>query len=45
MELIAGEESTYGYRKLTVCLKRQFGLIINKKKVYRRRPGNRDNRI
>ena len=35
MELIAGEESTYGYRKLTVCLKRQYGLIINKKKVYR----------
>jgi putative transposase len=35
MELISGEESTYGYRKLTVCLKRQYGLIINKKKVYR----------
>jgi putative transposase len=35
MELIAGDESIYGYRKLTVCLKRQYGLIINKKKVYR----------
>jgi putative transposase len=35
MELIAGDESTYGYRKLTICLKRQYGLIINKKKVYR----------
>jgi len=29
------EESTYGYRKLTVCLRRQYGLRINKKKVYR----------
>jgi len=35
LELISGEESAYGYRKLTVCLKRQHGLIINKKKVYR----------
>jgi len=35
MELIVREESTYGYRKLTLCLKRQYGLIINKKKVYR----------
>ncbi len=32
MELISGEEATYGYRKLTLCLKRQYGLIINKKK-------------
>jgi len=37
MELISGETATYGYRKLTVCLKRQYGLIINKKKVYRLR--------
>lgn len=35
MELISGEESAYGYRKLTVCLKRQYNLKINKKKVYR----------
>jgi len=35
LELIAGEESIYGYRKLTVCLRRQYNLIINKKKVYR----------
>lgn len=35
MELIAGEESIYGYRKLTLCLQNQHGLIINKKKVYR----------
>lgn len=35
MELIAGEESIYGYRKLTLCLQRQHSLIINKKKVYR----------
>ncbi|MFM1653775.1 IS3 family transposase [Brevibacillus sp. B_LB10_24] len=34
-ELIAGEESAYGYRKLTVCLQRDHQLIINKKKVYR----------
>jgi putative transposase len=35
MELIAGDESTYGYRKLTLCLRRQYGVVINKKKVYR----------
>ena len=35
MELIAGEEQIYGYRKLTKCLQRQYHLIINKKKVYR----------
>lgn len=29
------EESTYGYRKLTKCLRRRYGLRINKKKVYR----------
>lgn len=35
MELIAGDGAHYGYRKLTVCLRRQYGLIVNKKKVYR----------
>ncbi len=35
MELIVGDESTYGYRKLTICLRRQYGVVINKKKVYR----------
>lgn len=35
MELISGEESAYGYRKLTLCLRRQYNLNINKKKVYR----------
>ncbi|WP_183186371.1 IS3 family transposase, partial [Brevibacillus agri] len=34
-ELIADEESAYGYRKLTVCLRRDHQLVINKKKVYR----------
>lgn len=35
MELIAGDGFNYGYRKLTVDLKRVYMLIINKKKVYR----------
>lgn len=35
LELVAGEESTYGYRKLAICLRRQHGLVINHKKVYR----------
>jgi len=35
LQLIEGEESVYGYRKLTSCLRQQFKLIINKKKVYR----------
>ena len=35
MELIAGEAAAYGYRKLTVRLKRLHELVINKKKVYR----------
>lgn len=35
MEWIEGEGASYGYRKLTVCLKRQHKLVINKKKVYR----------
>lgn len=34
-ELIAGEESVYGYRKLAVCLREGYGLRINHKKVYR----------
>lgn len=35
LQLIEGEESVYGYRKLTSCLRQQFKLVINKKKVYR----------
>lgn len=35
LEMVAGEEHAYGYRKLTVCLRRQYKLVINKKKVYR----------
>lgn len=35
LELIAGECNGYGYRKLTLQLKRQYKLKINKKKVYR----------
>jgi putative transposase len=35
MELIAGDGYNYGYRKLTVILKREYQLKINKKKVYR----------
>jgi len=35
MELITGDGYNYGYRKLTVDLKRVYKLIINKKKVYR----------
>jgi putative transposase len=35
LELIAEDGSIYGYRKLTICLKRRHELIINKKKVYR----------
>ncbi len=35
MKLIEGEESVYGYRRLTRCLQRKYKLIINKKKVYR----------
>lgn len=33
--LISGDASAYGYRKLTVSLRRKYQLIINKKKVYR----------
>jgi len=32
---IEGDESVYGYKKLTYYLRREYGLIINKKKVYR----------
>ena len=36
MELLADKyTSVYGYRKLTKMLKRQYKLVINKKKVYR----------
>jgi putative transposase len=35
MELIAGDAAAYGYRKLTIRLKRLHQLVINKKKVYR----------
>lgn len=35
MELIAGKACVYGYRKLTKALRREYQLIINKKKVYR----------
>lgn len=33
--LIDGEGFSYGYRKITILLKRKYHLIINKKKVYR----------
>lgn len=35
MESISGDGYAYGYRKLTVLLRREHDLIINKKKVYR----------
>ncbi|MFF2482935.1 transposase [Paenibacillus sp. NPDC058071] len=35
IELISGEEHSYGYRKLAACLRRQHHVIINDKKVYR----------
>ncbi|WP_328793897.1 IS3 family transposase [Heliomicrobium gestii] len=35
MELIAGEENIYGYRKLGLCLHKQHQLVINHKKTYR----------
>ena len=35
MEFIAGEGAAYGYRKLTLLLRRRHQLVINKKKVYR----------
>ncbi|WP_242940607.1 IS3 family transposase [Sulfobacillus thermosulfidooxidans] len=33
--IIAGDGQAYGYRKLTTWLRREHGLIINKKTVYR----------
>lgn len=35
MRLIQGPDSAFGYRKLTILLRRKHQLIINKKKVYR----------
>ncbi|GAW92447.1 IS3 family transposase [Calderihabitans maritimus] len=35
IELIEGEGYAYGYHKLTICLRRKYKLVINKKKVYR----------
>lgn len=35
MELVSGEEHVYGYSLLTECLRVQYDLVINKKKVYR----------
>lgn len=35
MELISGDGYAYGYRKLTVCLRKDYQIVINKKKVYR----------
>jgi putative transposase len=35
MDLLAGEEYASGYRKLTICLRRKYHLVVNKKKVYR----------
>ncbi|WP_324603688.1 IS3 family transposase [Paenibacillus curdlanolyticus] len=34
-KLIQGPDSSFGYRKLTVLLRRRYRLVINKKKVYR----------
>lgn len=34
-ELVAEDGFPYGYRKLTVCLREDYGLHINHKKVYR----------
>lgn len=35
IELVCGEGFPYGYRKLTVCLREDYGIIVNHKKVYR----------
>ena len=35
MEFLAGENEAYGYRRLTLLLRRIHYLVINKKKVYR----------
>ncbi|WP_081734662.1 IS3 family transposase [Desulfotomaculum nigrificans] len=34
-ELIASDDFPYGYKKLRYCLKENYKLIINHKKVYR----------
>lgn len=34
-EIIASDGFAYGYLKLTWCLRREYSLVINKKKVYR----------
>ncbi len=35
LELVEGDGFPYGYRKLTVCLREDYNLNINHKKVYR----------
>lgn len=35
MEVISGSGYNYGYHKLTMALRRDYDLVINKKKVYR----------
>ncbi|SMF88825.1 putative transposase [Paenibacillus uliginis N3/975] len=35
LKLLEGEESAYGYRKITLVLRRRHAIKINKKKVYR----------
>lgn len=35
LRLIQGPDAAFGYRKLTILLRRRYDLIINKKKVYR----------
>jgi putative transposase len=35
LELIEGEEHVYGYKLLAVCLRKERGLILDKKKAFR----------
>lgn len=35
VEILEQDKPTYGYRKLTVVLRRQYHVVINRKKVYR----------
>ncbi|WP_427853463.1 transposase [Desulfotomaculum nigrificans] len=35
LQFIENEGFAYGYVKLTVALRKTYGLVINKKKVYR----------
>lgn len=35
LDLVGDEAFSYGYLKITYCLKKKYNLIINKKKVYR----------